>query len=199
MTYWTVPREFPGQTVVVMASGPSMGRAVASKVQASWLPTIAVKHAFRLAPWAWLLYGADWRFWKNCPEALMFQGHKVCIETKVPHQPEVKSLRNTGIDGFDPDPACLRTGNNSGYQALHIAIHAGASRVLLTGFDMRGGHFNGRPDGPLRRDWIPRFATLYEAVRDRVEIINCTPNSALQCFRFMSLDEALIDYAREAA
>jgi hypothetical protein len=192
---WAIPRAFPGGTVVVMASGPSMSSSVAAKVRDSGLPAIVVKDAFLVAPWAWLLYGAEWEFWKKRPAALQFKGLKVSVES---NEVGVHLLRNTGIDGFDEDPRNIRTGNNSGYQATHCAIHAGAARVLLTGFDMRGGHFNGRPDGPLRRDWITRFAGLQEIMRGRVDIINCTPDSALQCFPFVSLDEALIDYGNQS-
>jgi hypothetical protein len=190
---WHVPAAFPGGSVVVMASGPSMSAAVAAKVRASGVPAIAVNTTFLLAPWAWMLYAADWRWWHEHPLALQFEGLKATADIAVP---PVHRLRNTGIDGFDPDPGCVRTGNNSGYQAVHIAIHTGAARVLLTGFDMRGGHWHALKDGPLRRDWIAHFATLAEAVRGRVEIINCTPASALTCFPRQTLDEAL--YADQA-
>jgi hypothetical protein len=183
---WTVPRCFEGATVVVLGSGPSLNARDVAKVRD--LPTIAVNDAHLLAPWAWMLYAADWRYWGRSPSARKFAGLKVSVEAYLP---EVLRLRNTGIDGFDADPSCIRTGNNSGYQGLHIAIHTGAARVLLLGFDMKGGHFNGRPDGPLRRDWLPRFAALEFLMRGRVEIINCTPQSALACFPARMLDEAL--------
>lgn len=180
---WAVPRAFPGGTVVVMGAGPSMSDTVAAKVRG--LPAIVVNDVFTIAPWAWMLYAADWRWWKSHPSAFAFAGLKAVVEHQL--LPGVHCLRNTGIDGFDPDPRNVRTGNNSGYQATHIAIHTGAARVLLTGMDMRGGHFNRDDDGPLRRDWIARFAGLI----GRAEIINCTPGSALDCFPMMDLDEAL--------
>jgi len=183
-----VPRAFPGGTVVVMASGPSMSREVAASVRDSGHPAIVVNTTFRLAPWAWMLYAADWRWWKSHPDAIRFPGIKMTIEA---NSPEVKRLKNTGIDGFDPDPTCVRTGNNSGYQAVHCAIHTGAARVLLTGFDMNGGHWHGDNVGGLRRDWIARFPALGDAARERgAEIINCTPNSALKSFPMMTLAEA---------
>lgn len=172
-----------------MASGPSMSRDVAAKVHESGHPAIVVNTTFRLAPWAWMLHAADWRWWMSHPDAIRFAGMKVTIEANAP---EVKRLRNTGIDGFDPDPTCIRTGNNSGYQAVHSAIHTGAARILLTGFDMSGGHWHGDNVGGTRRDWIARFPVLGSAARERgIEIINCTPRSALKAFPMMPLEEAL--------
>jgi hypothetical protein len=191
VTFWRVPREFEGQTVVVMASGPSMCKRDADKVRDAGVPAIVVNETYRLAPWAWMLYAADWKWWARSPKALEFTGHKVSVEAGKPHLPQVKRLRNTGIDGFDPDPSCVRAGNNSGYQAVHIAIHTGAARILLLGFDMRGGHWHGASYGPLRRDWINRFRALAWTISAKVQIINCTPFSALDCFPKMPLDEAL--------
>jgi hypothetical protein len=107
----------------------------------------------------------------------------------------VLQLLNSGETGFDPDPHCLRTGGNGGYQALHLAVHAGAARVLLFGFDMRGSHWHGDHEAPLRNpkphqfaNWIERFAAVApELARRGVDVVNCTPDSDLTCFRFASL------------
>lgn len=186
---FAIPRAFPGGTIVVMASGPSMSGDVAKKIRDSGRPAIVVNTTFRLAPWAWMLYAADWRWWKSHPDGIRFQGMKVSIEA---NDPQVRRLRNTGIDGFDADPSCVRTGNNSGYQAVHCAMHTGAARILLTGFDMDGGHWHGANVGGVRRDWIARFPALRDAARERgVEIINCTPKSALKVFPMMALEGAI--------
>lgn len=62
---WSVPRCFEGGTVVVLASGPSMSQDVADRVMASGLPAIVTNSTFRLAPWAWMLYGADESWWNH--------------------------------------------------------------------------------------------------------------------------------------
>lgn len=160
----------------------------AGKVRDAGAPTIVVNDTYVLAPWAWMLYAADWRWWQRNPLALRFAGLKVSVEAYLV---DVMRLRNTGIDGFDPDPGCLRTGNNSGYQAVHCALHTKPSRVLLLGFDMKGGHWNGRQDGGVKRDWISRFSILAELMQGKVEILNCTVDSAMKCFPFVPLDEAL--------
>lgn len=193
--YWSVPAMWPGRTVAVLASGPSMSQAVADKVK--HLPRITVNTTYRLALDADIIYACDEAWWKANPEAVQCGGIKVAMEAlpgKHPEFPEdVKVLRNTGREGFDPFPDCLRTHNNGGIQAVQVAVHAGAARILLLGFDMRGGHWHeAHPNGDTSDKqflrWIDRARGLAKAP---VDIVNCTEGSALDCFRRESLDDVL--------
>lgn len=192
-TPWRVPLLWPGRTVAVMASGPSMSPAIAEAVRAADLPAIAVNDTHRLAPWAAVLYAADSSWWSHhSATALHFPGLKATANDSVPYR-AVHCLRPTGVEGFDPDPACLRTGGNGGYQALHLAVHAGAARVLLFGFDLddrAGRHWHGDHPAPLVNTapgvfaiWRARFATLVAPLHSRgVQVVNCAPQSALRCW-----------------
>lgn len=156
------------------------------------LPVVAVNDAFELAPAADVVYAADCAWWlHHAQRALKAPGIKVTASDSTPFQ-AVKVLRNTGVEGFDPDPSCLRTGGNGGYQAIHLAIHAGAARILLLGFDMRGSHFFGRHPAPLRNTDPGSFVTWagrFGALNDRgAEIVNCTPGSALRAFPVADLE-----------
>lgn len=148
-----------------------------------------------------MLYGADASWWlHHSAEALNFPGLKATCS--VNPFPAVKLVQNTGIHGFDPDPSCIRTGRNSAYQAAHIAIHAGAARVLLCGVDMtnaHGSHYHGDHPEPLRnttdaayREMLACWPGLIPAAEERgVEIINCSAISALECFPKRSIEDAL--------
>ena len=191
---YTVPRMFEGQTVVVVATGQSLTEEQVSMVRD--LPTIAVNDAFRMAPWAAILYAADRQWWDANPDAAQFPGVKLCA---MPGGPALH-MRSSGTLGFDPNPARVRTGGNSGYQAVHVAIHTGAERILLLGFDMHGTHYfgphtksaNGKrlknPSPESFRNWAERFGALNHR---GAEIVNCTPGSALECFPKMSLEEVM--------
>ena len=190
---WSVPRMWEGQTVAILASGPSMSQSVADKVR--HLPCITVNTTYKLAPWAAVIYAHDAAWWRLHADALALPGLKVGGEPV----PGVLTLKKTGVMGFDPNPSCMRVGGNSGYQALHLAIQAGASRILLLGYDMTGGHWHGQhpaqlgnpAEGAYQR-WLPRFDTLIPAIEDRyVDVVNCTPGSKLTCFRMMPLESAL--------
>jgi hypothetical protein len=196
MIWRTPPGMWAGQTVAVLASGPSMTPRVAEAVRS--IPTIVINDSFREAPWAALLYAADEEWWRLNPDAHAFAG----LKASVASVPGVRLLRNTGSSGFDPEPGCIRTGSNSGYQGVHIAAQAGARRILLCGFDMsaaKGAHWFGEHQRGLintspetYQRFIGRFDSLkVELDRIGVEVLNCTPDSALKCFPMVSLDDAL--------
>jgi hypothetical protein len=195
MQAWTVPRLWEGKTVAVLASGPSMSRAVADDVFAARIPAIVVNDTYLLAPWADMLYAADAAWWAAHSGAADFQGLRVTVQDVGC----ALKLRCSGPAGFDPHPGAVRSGGHSGHQAVHIAMHAGAQRILLCGFDMRGTHWHGEHPEPLRNTaqgtygrWCEQFAELgNSAISLRIEIINCTSGSALTCFPAMSLSEAL--------
>lgn len=198
-TPWRVPPTlWRGQTVAVLASGPSLLPSVVEAVRQSGAPALVTNNSYQMAPWAALLVANDASWWDvHYRDALRFPGLK--YSASDPPYEGVLTQRITGAEGYDPDPECLRTGGNSGYTAVHIAAQAGAKRVLLCGMDMRGGHWHSDHPRPLRttppstyRRWIERFATLApELDRISVEVINCTPGSALDVFPRMRLEDAL--------
>ena len=194
---WSVPKMWVGETVAILASGPSMSQEVADGVARRALRTIAINTTFQLAPWADILYAADGMWWdRHWKHAKGFQGLKVTIEPNA-LKPELLTLKNNmvgGFIGFDPNPDSLKSGSHSGYQAICIAAHAGAKRIELYGFDMRSvenkHHWHGVHPSPLRnhgesmyQKWIENLATLVPEMTKRgIEVVNCTPNSALKCF-----------------
>lgn len=42
------------------------------------------------------------------------------------------------MEGLSLDPLWIRGGGNSGYQAVNLAVHLGAKKIVLIGFDMKG-------------------------------------------------------------
>jgi len=198
--YWVVPRMWAGQTVAILASGPSMSQAVADAVR--HLPRIAINTTYQLAHDADIVYAADRRWWLAHPDAQHGPGLRVSIEPVRGTMPDLPFdalvLRNSGPEGFDADPACLRTLANSGAQAIQIAAHAGAARILLYGFDMHGTHWHapharpcGNPSPSLMARWVRSMARLARELPAGVEVVNATPGSALRCFPFLRDDEEL--------
>jgi hypothetical protein len=192
--WWSIPREAEGETVAILASGPSMSQAVADKVR--HLRCIVINSTHRLAPWAWMLYAADGEFWchPDTQDAQQFAGLRVSLS----EAPGVHRMRNAGLIGWDEAPDCLHTYSNSGAQALQIAVKAGAKRVLLCGFDMHrynGDHWHGKHPAGLRNtddahytQFVQRFGELAKRIPTGVEIVNCTAGSALTCFPMADLD-----------
>lgn len=198
-----VPRLWPESTIVILASGPSLSvadiatcRSIASVDHDTHI--LAIKDSVRLADWAEALYACDRRWWRAHPETKTYRGLKYGLEA-VSDRPDVQALRNTGELGLELDPSGLRTGRNSGYQAINLAVHLGARRIVLLGYDMQpdakgkqrwfGEHSYGGPAIPFYtfRERMPSLVEPLAALG--VRVMNCTPNSALECFPRHRLDE----------
>jgi hypothetical protein len=202
--YWCVPPEWTGETAFLLAGGPSL-RDFDCKVLRGVGRVIAINRSYRLAPWADVLYFCDLYWWQHHKLEVeeLFRGrYIVTLENQIDG---VKTLRNTGTSGLETDPSGLRTGNNSGYQAINLAYHFGVKRIVLLGYDMRVSpdgrtHWHGGYTGYsadtyrdlFRNYMIPCFDTLVQPLRDAgIEVINATPNSALQCWSYRPIGEVL--------
>ena len=209
---WSVPRMWDGETCAILASGPSMtreqaevlrGRCKVIAVNNTGIPT-EIDGVLRpaMAEWADILYASDSKWWVCYQDrALKFQGLKVCLRPNLPFS-DVYALEQSREQVFDKRQTHLATGGNSGYAALHLAVHLGVKRVLLVGFDMRDAagkrrHYFGNHPPRLNSQnayatWVrayTRFAPLLQKMG--VEVLNCTQKGALHCFRRMTLQEAI--------
>jgi len=199
--------------VVVAATGPSLTPDVAAKVRRARWPdakcrVIAVNDAYRLLPYADVLYACDEKWWRLHIESVreLFHGELWSSHEGPPGTTNDKTgMADLGVrfvsgrhsDSFSSDPARIHYGSNSGFQALNFALLKGAKRVILVGFDMRGrGHFFGDHPEPLHNRsnydaFLPEFRQA--AKRCTVPILNATPGSALDCFPMVTLEDALAD------
>jgi hypothetical protein len=201
--YWAVPREWAGETAFILAGGPSL-RGFDAEVLRGRGRVIAINNSFLLAPWADVLYYADRSWWlAHRAEALpVFSGpYRVSIGTS---EDGTRRLRTTGVSGLEQNPAALKHGSNSGYQAIGLAYHFGAARIVLLGYDMhvdgtRTHWHDGHPNHTLASQakalaeiFLPRFASLVEPLKAAgIEVLNATPGSALTCWPMVSLAEVL--------
>lgn len=167
----------------VLATGPSMSQQLADSLRGR-CKVVAVSDAYRLAPWADALVSTDYAWWRVHSRALLFPGRKFGV---------IPSFRT--LEGVESLP--VETGTNSGLLGIMAAVKLGATRVLLCGFDMHspGKHFFGKHPEPLRSTPPARmevFKKQFAAYRPRgVEIINCTPGSALNCYPRAELENCI--------
>ncbi len=195
-----VPRLFPAETIVCLGGGPSLTAADVAWCQGR-ARVIAINDAVRLAPWADLLYGCDRTWWLAHPGTATFPGLKFGLQA-VKDRADVIILENTGDRGLEGAPTGVRTGKNSGYQAINVAVHLGAARILLLGYDMQPDatgrdHFLGRrrsnPPYDLFRDHFPSMGPALTTLG--VAVINCSRATALTCFPRQTLAQALPEAA----
>lgn len=206
-----VERRWPGATVVCLAPGPTLTEDLIATVAAARVPVIAVNDAHRLAPWADVLYSSDRNWWRYYDGVPTFGGARVGIGTKpgdrspvvVPSRVAVDVLTHTGHDGLELSPDGLRSGLNSGYAAINLAVHTGAARIVLLGYTLGevGGrsHFFGSHPKRLHTTTPPQYATYRRAYDTLVAplralgvvVVNATPGSWLDCFPRVPLGAAL--------
>jgi hypothetical protein len=197
------------QTVIVAASGPSLTKEVAAACEGQ--KAVVVNDAYRLMSLASVLYACDGEWWKahgGCPD---FPGERWSSHTvggNGRHNNKLSAadayrlnlVEGRDGEGFSLDPEFIHYGSNSGFQAVNLAILFGATRIILVGFDMRvvdgKRHFFGDHAAPLRntpdyKPFIQAFERAAKKLPKHIQIINCTPQSALTCFPMKDLDAAV--------
>lgn len=185
-----------------------MSQQVADQLLEAGIPIIAInKTRELLRRQGWLVYAADAAWWQHPSNSGVFD--EPALKVSIEHGDESRAVGRRGVGllrrenhGYSDDPCCVAALGNSGAQAIQIAVKTGAARVLLCGFDFRvtpeachwhGAHPAGlrATDPDLYASWAKRLAAIAPALLERCEVINVTPDSALTCFRFMSLEDAL--------
>jgi hypothetical protein len=200
----TVPKRWPEETFVLIGGGPSLTLADVRLVHGH-ARVIAINDAYRLAPWADVLYAADQQWWTWHNGVPSFTGPKYAIASSDPVTwPDVQVLQNTGQYGLELEPTGLRAGFNSGYQAINLAVHLGARRIILLGYDMApaanglshwfGEHPGGKPSPyPQMRDAFDSLIAPLEALG--IWVWNCSRVTALTAFPVMRLEDVFAECA----
>jgi hypothetical protein len=192
-----------GQTVLVLASGPSLREFIRTGPGLpSDLKVVAVNSSIFAAPAADVCLATDFMWWKMHHREVRrdSKAEPWTTDRSAAERYGLNFVRSANESGLGESR--VFTNGNSGAAAINFATLAGAKTVLLLGFDMKAGP-NGEkhwhPDHPKPcvqsqcfDDWLHRFAAIATAAeRQGVEVINCTPDSALTCFPRMPLEDAL--------
>ncbi|MER9355549.1 methyltransferase domain-containing protein [Mesorhizobium sp. M0514] len=190
---WAVPREWTGETVFILAGGASVLSQDLSLL--SGRRVIAINSAWKTYPQADVLFFADTRWWtKFHPD---FGG--LVVTTCAWSDKRIKNLKKIapgkGI-ATRPDTLALETTSVTG--AINLAVHFGASRIVLLGVDgqivkgQRHHHTDAYP-WPFKGDSFGKHAAEFRAVAASipVPVINCSPVSNLDIWPKMTLEEAV--------
>lgn len=167
-----------------------------------------VNNGYQIAPWADVLWATDARWWRWHEGVPSWQGLKFSLWVGGLTLPkDVHVLRNDGATGLCLDPCGVRNGRSGGYAAINLAMHLGAARVLLLGYDCQRTHGKDHwhPDHPSKmtnpyQTWVRLFSMMApQLARVGVEVINCSRETALTCFPRMALRDALLDVQEAVA
>lgn len=160
---------------------------------------LVVNDAYRLAPRANWLYACDDRWWRFHHEAVtaVFQGERWTQDEAAAKRYGLNWIQGKSEPGLSRDPNVIHHGANSGYQAINLAYHFGAKRIILLGYDMHGSHFFGEHPAelPVKSSFSVFLANFPQLAADLkaegVEVVNCTPGSVLHSFHEAPLREVL--------
>jgi len=195
-------RRWPGQTVAIVASGPSLQNANLDALEA--VPVIAVNDNWQKVPFAQILYAADGPWWQHHKGVPGFEGERWTQNRGRPRDWATQAarmgltvIRSVNRPGVSTASNLIHTGGNSAFQAMNLAVIAGANRILLLGCDMTGKHWFGEHPKSLRKPSpYGRFRRAFEEAAPQlkqlgVRVINCSPISRIQAYPKMTLEEAL--------
>jgi hypothetical protein len=198
-----------GETIYLLAGGPSLQGFDPKPLKGKTV--ITINDSWRVFPGAKVHYFCDHRWWQDQIainrrsldglrdfHEMIYKGFWVAGNYRFADHPQVRCLMLSGQCGLEKDPGKLCHGSNSGYQAINLAYHLGAKRVVLLGYDMKVApngrthwHNENRPDDfgtILMKSMLPPFNTLVEPLKEaKVEVINATPDSALTCWPYRPL------------
>jgi len=193
-----------GCEVVILASGESLSTEQCEQVYV-WRgadtanrKVVAINTTFRRAPWADVIYACDSPWWdKYIGEVRLSCSGSMWTQDEVAFaRYGIHRIRSRKCEGLSTQPGIIHQGENSGYQCIGLAQQAGAKKIYLLGFDMRGGHWHGDHPGGLKKQnqydrWLSKFPALATGCsKAGVAVINCTPDSALTVFPYVPWTEA---------
>lgn len=198
---WTIPRIWDDATCVLLGGGPSLKDIDLTRLAGEHV--IAVNDAYKLGPWDAMYFGDVAWYERNYVALSVFSGLKVTTHERLANEPGIKAVRRLNAPyGISRDPSTLYWNLSSGAEAIQLAVHLGATRIVLLGYDMRkiGQDRNWHREHP---DWNdPRklpydkfqrpFPQIAADLMDMgIKCVNATPGSALTVFPIMDPDDVL--------
>jgi len=166
------------ETIVCVASGPSLTVADCALIERSGLKTIAVNTSWERARFADYIYAGDLSWWERNYHKIDIDAIKVTCAQRAAGRYRLLYHRRHGA-------------YNSGMRAIQFAIKLGAKKIILLGYDCsveNGTHWHDdhehkNPTASKTRIWLGQFRQVAdEAKKANVEIINCSRHTALKCF-----------------
>lgn len=231
---WIVPRIWEGADVWIIGGGPSVPKqfgipdkviqqvidgATPPNVYSSYMTAIQDKHviginmAYRIGNWIdMVVFGDTGFFLRERGNLSKFPGLKVSLNPGQHQDSWVKYIARdtTHVKGISSNPKMVSWNGNTGAAAISIAVHTGAKRIILLGFDMKIGdnkmqHWhNLYQKGPVQAQDNRRIRKLpfdrhlsgfpviaEDAKRMGVTILNACPNSEIQCFPKVTVKDIL--------
>lgn len=190
-----VPKDWAGESVAIVASGPSVRAFDFTRIEG--LRTIAVKDGFLLCPRAEVLMIGDHRYARRTPDLSGYLGPLILYTDPEPLpetllDPRIEFIPKVAGGGLSEDPTCLRGTFTTTALAINYACLRGAKRIYLVGVDGQAGPSGERHfvEGSKQETWPKRYERqawgLDRIPRDLhkfgAKVFNLNPNSRIRAF-----------------
>jgi hypothetical protein len=199
----TAPRDWIGETCILVASGPSTERVDLSLIRG--LRTIAVAHGYRAVPHADVLVVGGVAFYRNNDLRDFHGGLIVAAQEggKIDAtDPRLVRMIRGGPLGLSDDPRELCGSESSVMLAVNYAVHRGIRRIVLLGCDGRPSDDGRRRVGVRERDTRnarDRYQQQEAAMASQLEplaelgirIVNASPGTAMTIYPTATMEDAL--------
>lgn len=204
--WWKAVRIWEGDTVYIIGGGPSLKSQFHLLKELEDRPTLGVNAAYKLGPWVNIVYFGDAKFFEwNWEELSHWPGLVVTTcHAIADRKPSYVKFIKRQARGWSEDPRFCAWNGNSGAAACCLAYLMGAGRLVLLGFDMKSeGSVVQNWHKYHRREGNPKVHIRHKEQFKQVmvgakgcglEIINASPDSALEGFPKISLEECLEKY-----
>lgn len=190
-----------GETVYLIGGGPSLKGFKWNRLKGK--RTIAINKAIEFWPSADAMYWTDGRVWTWLEKKIRdFKGLKFTIAPRGNYPSDIHVLRRGVKFGLETATDALAHGNNSGCAAINLAVHLGAKRIILLGYDMGNdgvtSHFHDGYPVPstspniYKKQFLPAFDIIDHHLKGKdIQILNACPTSKLNTFKKITIEEAL--------
>ena len=210
------------KTIACIATGPSLTQAQIDTARDKGFELYCCNNSIFMAPDAALLYGCNhewWDFYWNDVKDLPCD--KWTTSTIAASKHGINWIAERMAPGLSLDPDVIHHGHGSGYSLVSMAHRAGADRIVLLGYDLKYAvdydpanrdpgsvprHFFGEypevmrhwPSVKVKNGVHVELVELYRdiAKQNIVEMINCSPDSALDCFPVEAIEN--LEHERDA-
>ncbi len=204
------------ETIVCIGTGPSLTEEQIQTAREKGFRLFGCNNVFQIVPDLELLYGCNLGWWElYAAQASSHAAEKWTSNHEAADRYGLNWIEEANAPGLSEDPELIHHGHGSGYSLVNMALHKGAERILLLGYDLRyAPDYNGarRIIGSRPRHFFGEYPSAiqhwpkvrvtngvhdelveqYRTVADQglVEVINCTPGSALDAFPVSDIADA---------
>lgn len=199
------------RTIACIGTGPSLTADQISVARRKGFTLYGCNLVYQMIPDLAVLFATNAPFWDHYwprtdgPRSHPCEKWTNCQESADRYG--LRYIRSRDRQGLSRDPERLHHGHSSGFCLLNLAYLHGAERIVLLGYDMKYApdyEPRNRQPGATPRHYFGEYPSSmqhwpslqvkagvhvelvrrYEAVAAQglIEIINCTPDSALSCF-----------------